>query len=504
MNPANPTPPDIPTRRGPSCRSDRPNFVVWWYAGNVLLLVLIALVPVWIKTVLHLHHNYDLGIFSQALASIQINDLNPFLPALDIPLFNDHFDPILICFAPLAKIVEPAYAALLVEHLLILLSPLPLFLLCRKQPGQAAFLCLATTYLLFNRGMLSALAFPVHPTTWSTFFVVVCGGLAVTRRHFPLLVLSSLLLMACKEEFPFVVLMIGAGHFLGGRRKQGALLVVLSLVWTGVAFGVRPLFMDGRTNSYAARILMPLLSDPIATIGARLLQVGEAKRFFQCLIPLIPAGYWLAKKRTAPHLTLWLALLPLLGIRFIDGAWQFHYLAPVPPLLLLATWRPDQAGLPRRYAIVGIVLVLLAGANPIRKSVASYGLVDQLGGPRHASIEQARARLLSDPAGDVLVEGNLTPLLAKRGGVYQIGGVQSAREYRFLLAEKPPQGGPWPLTHADIEQIIVQWRNNPHVAILQDDAHLFFAQTTPTPEGRPSVGESIPPSPDSTGITAAD
>ena len=437
------------------------------------------LAPVWIKTALHGFHNYDLGIFAQALRSIQPGDLNPFLPAFSLRVFNDHFDPILILFAPLARLLEPAYAALTIEHALILLSPLPILLLCRKDRDQWPFACLATTYLLFNRGILSALAFPVHPTTWAAFFFVATAATLV-RGRLGWLALAATLLMACKEEFPFPVGLIGLALLARKELRAGAVLLVLASAWSCVAFGIRPWLM-GDTHNYASRVLGPLFSAPLGTLGRRMIELNRMERLAACLLPLLPVAFWRLRSRGSFNWPLVAALAPLLAIRFLDGAWKFHYMAPVAAALVLSCWTRSGKALPWRYSLAGVAMTLLFSAGALKKDVAAYGSLRELGGARMAALDAARSRLLSQRDGKALVEGNLTPLLASRPGVYQIGGVQPAQDYRFVLAEKPPDGDPWPLKHSDVEALIAQWRGEARWTVLRDDDHLFLAEIAAAP-----------------------
>lgn len=467
----------------PHSPSYAPNaaFAWWWYCGHVVAVSLLVLFPVWLKTAQHGFHNYDLGIFAQALQAIRLDDLNPFLPALNMPIFNDHFDPILILFAPLARLLPPAYAALTIEHMLVLLSPLPILLLCRKAPHHFAYACLATTYLLFNRGMMSALSFPVHPTTWASFFIVLFAMAAAERRHGMLLV-SSVLLMACKEEFPFVVATVGVCLVCRKDFRIGIAILALSLIWCLVAFGVRPMFA-GETHHYASRVLTPILTDPFTTLGTRLSDLKGMKRLFQCVLPLIPLVVWGIRNRISPNWVLLSGALPLLAIRFLDGAWSFHYMAPVAALFAVGMWRKDQPRLPFGYVLAGALMAILTSISPISKGVATYGTIRDFGGKRMTAIEDARFHLLRETNGNALVEGNLTPLLARRKGVFQVGGVQPAQEYRFLLTEKPPGGDPWPLNHADIQEIMDDWRSRSSTVIHRDDDFVFFAEyRTVTPE----------------------
>ncbi len=457
-----------------SCGIDR-RLTAWkWYLGNAALLIIFFIVPVWIKTALHQYHSYDLGIFAQALSSISIADLNPYIPALDIKLFCDHFDPILILASPLAKIMEPAYAALIVEHLLVLLTPIPVIMLGRGRRELLSLECMAITYLLFNRGIISALGFPVHPTTWASLFFVIIG-VGIYAKKWVWVFMASILLMACKEEFPFAVLMLGVGLAFRKQYRVGGGLLVLAALWLIIAFWLRPLFL-GNTHGYASRVLTPLVEAPVATLWDRVCCLKEAKRLFQCIVPLIPAAYWLCVNRVQPDWVMLMAVAPLLAIRFVDGAWQFHYLAPVAPFLVLAVWRRTLPAIPRGYAVLSIVVTIISLGGPLSKNFAVYADVGRLFDERSHSIKQARAHLMVHRNGKALVEGNLVPLLAVRDYVFQVGGVQQELSCRFLLVEKPPNGDPWPILHSDVDRIISEWRSDSMTTVLKDDAHIFFAE----------------------------
>ncbi len=461
-------------RADPECRRD---IVIWWYAGNAILLTLLILVPVWVKTALHLFHNYDLGIFAQALNSIAIDDINPFLPAINRRIFSDHFDPILILVAPLGHLIEPAYAALLFEHVLVLLTPLPLFYLFDTRDAKnAPFACFAITYLLFNRGIASALCFPAHPTTWASFFVVIIVVLLVKKKGPLWLIITSILLMSCKEEFPFVVLMIGVYLLWCRTIKSGISLVALATVWIIIAYGIRPWWL-GDTKNYASVIISPIIEAPFQTIWDRLAGIGDAKRFIRCILPLFPVVYWFARRGIPYNWVMLFSAMPLIAIRFIAKAWSFHYLAPVAPLLLFFTLPRGENRLPWHYSIICIILTVLSSSGPITRSLEVYGKISEFGGQRIESIEYARSHLLEQNHGNAMVEGNLTPLLACRNNVFQIAGDQPPDvEYRFFLTEKPPRGDPYPLKHHDIDKLIEVWRSKPDINILKEDDYIFFAE----------------------------
>ncbi|HET9952774.1 MAG TPA: DUF2079 domain-containing protein [Candidatus Eisenbacteria bacterium] len=465
-----------------------------WYWINAAVLVVAVLVPVWMRTALHRYHNLDLGYFAQALHGIRWNDLDPFIPARNLRLFSDHFDPILILFAPLAHVMEPAYASLLVDQALLLLTPLPILLLARGRAELLGLGYVATTYLLFNRAILLAIDFPVHPTAWAAPFVVALA-VGLIRRATWLTVASALLLMACKEEFPFAVLAIGAALLLardrraGQEGRRGWVLVALASVWTILAFVVRPAML-GDTANHAARVLGPLGAAPVATILDRLRSLDYVKPLLQALIPLAPVLYWRARQGLPPQWPFLLALVPLLGIRFVTNAWGLHYMSPIPAFLAAAFLGPDLVRLPRKYVVAVAALVLAVGIAPLAKGIGSYRSLPDFAAPRYRAIESARLYLKREPEGAILTHGNLAPLLAARGNVWGMGGWQSERDtidYRYLLAEIPPRGNPYPWTHEQAAALIESWRRDPANRILRDDAQLFFAERT-TWRKRPAGG----------------
>jgi hypothetical protein len=456
-----------------------------WYWINAALLVVTVLAPVWIRAALHRYHNLDLGYFAQALHGIRWNDFDPFIPARNLRLFSDHFDPILILFAPLAHVMEPAYASLLVDQALVLLTPIPILLLARGRAELVGLGYVATTYLLFNRAILLAIDFPVHPTAWAAPFVVAFAVGLILRSTW-LQVVAAILLMACKEEFPFAVLAIGAVLVLGRDRRPGQagqagwILVSLASAWTILAFVVRPAML-GDTANHAARVLGPLGAAPVATIVDRLRSLDYVKPLLQALVPLAPILYWRARRGLTPQWPFIAALVPLLGIRFVTHAWGLHYMSPIPAFLAAAFLGPDLVRLPRRVVIAVAALTLLVSVEPLAKGVASYKSLREFSSPRYEAIESARRYLERERDGAVLTHGNLAPLLAGRGDVWGMGGWQSARDtidYRFFLAETPPHGNPYPWTHEQAAALIDSWRRDPTSRIVRDDAEIFFAERT--------------------------
>ncbi|MCK8500257.1 MULTISPECIES: DUF2079 domain-containing protein [Myxococcus] len=92
----------------------------------VLLWLVLVVTPVWLQAARACFPNFDLGIYSQAVARLSLAQPNPWISARQVFIFNDHFDPILWVAHPLARLLPPMWAALVVEALFVLLTVAPL------------------------------------------------------------------------------------------------------------------------------------------------------------------------------------------------------------------------------------------------------------------------------------------------------------------------------------------------------------------------------------------
>ncbi|WP_253817386.1 DUF2079 domain-containing protein, partial [Myxococcus xanthus] len=223
-----------------------------------LLLVLLiwgvfVVVPVWLQAAQACFPNFDLGIYSQAMARLSLTEPNPWISARQVFIFNDHFDPILWVAHPLARIIPPMWAALVVEALFVLLTVAPLLWLHLKGLLSRNALVLLAALLLLSPSMVEAVKFPVHPTTWSALPWVLTGFAFHLRRQ-GLLLASLVLLFACKEEFAFGGVMLTLALFLRGERRLATCVGALSLAWLAWVYGLRP-WLLGSTVDYTFRLI---------------------------------------------------------------------------------------------------------------------------------------------------------------------------------------------------------------------------------------------------------
>ncbi|MFP2909741.1 DUF2079 domain-containing protein [Pyxidicoccus sp. 3LFB2] len=447
-------------------------FIVWM--GLVVL-------PIWLQSVHGCFSHYDLGIYTQALARLSLDDPNPWLSARQIRIFNDHFDPVLWLARPLVGVLSPMWAALVAEALLVLLATAPLLWLHAKGRLDRTSTALLCALLLLSPSAVDAVMFPIHPTTWSMLPFILLG-LAFHFRKDALLVGSLVLLFACKEEFPYVGIMLALALWLRGDRRLAVGVLVLSVAWLAFVIGVRPKF--GPVVDYGERLKRGLQAGFVPFLVERL-SPRHLSRVGTFLLLLLPLGIWAWRERLRPDWKWLLVLLPMLGIRFLGMAWRHQYGAPLIAAVVVALVPLLFA---RRLpawvlATTGLLLVTTNESNlrQLVRTLASPSTYPPMcpGNPdRLASVNRAVEFLATHREGKALLGGNLVTPLASRDEVYAVGGPQSDLQlvYDWVLVEKPPLGNIQPVPPEYVGALVARWRTQEGAEIIIDDAHVFLAR----------------------------
>jgi len=448
-----------------------------------LLLVVLVTVPVLLDAGRYCLHNLDLGIFAQALHLMSRGELNPWLSVHNVRAMSDHFEPILPLLSPAAARVDPRYALILMESAFVLAGCVPVLLMLRARllTRGLALACIAAVF--FNRGVVYALRFPVHPSTWSGLPLgLFCFFLL--RRSRTGMVASLLFLLAFREEFAWVGLMAGSWFLWRERdRPLGWALLLLSLSWAAFAFVLRPLLW-GDTILYGTALLGRALLSPLQTLAPYVTRTDSWARIADILLPLLPLAVWLRREGVPPNCVVLWAILPVLAIRFLGNAWWHHHAAPVFTGLLFV-FLPSRPGLrPPRWVVLAMGILLLAtNGGTLRKAFYAYsGIPHQQkclpSADRIAAIEAGRSFLIRHPEGRALVQGNILPGLVRRPEVYQLAGTHppGLHEFRYVFVEKPPSGDPYPLSYQRVAELVELWRGQPGSHVVQDDPHVFLAE----------------------------
>lgn len=456
------------------------------FCGVFLLIHILGFeLPIWLNVGRYLHPNFDLGIYSQAIYLLDIDNLNPYLSVRHINLINHHFEPILLVAAPLANVVTPAYVGMAIEYLFILGAAGSTLYFSRRH-GLCIWYGLSLALILVvNAGTTSAINIPFHPTTWAILPMTLLVFAMLKEHKFGIFASLTFLFMF-KEEFPFVGVILAVAYYC--KRKPGfaTLLFIWTILWLVFDYMIRPPLFGIRTD-FAWRIIGPLVNDPVGRLNYLLAEV-DFQRLIAFSSPILPLVIIAWRKGSRPRWDILALMLPLLGIRFLGSAWRFHYLAVIVPLLfgLLGSSLEPKArdwAQPLQKAFVWVViLILITNAHPIKRNVrilaGTIGISREAVDPdRIHAIGEGMSYLLSNTRGKVLAQGNLLPLMITRPDIYQVRGPQpdEISDYRFVFVEKPPNGDPWPIEHSDYDQCIAIWRDAASTIIL-DNQYIFLAE----------------------------
>jgi uncharacterized membrane protein len=188
-----------------------------------------------------------------------------------------HVDPILILISPLYLIYSDPSTLLVFQSVVVALGAWPVYLLARERLGTGlASLVFPLAYLLFP-ALEAANMFDFHPTT------LVAGLLPyafyfLEKRRYLYFSVFSVLIMACKEEMPLLIVMLGIYALVLQRNwRVGLATIGVGSVWfVGALYVVIPYYNPAGQSPYLGAyshlgqgslgIIRTALTDPIALL----------------------------------------------------------------------------------------------------------------------------------------------------------------------------------------------------------------------------------------------
>jgi uncharacterized membrane protein len=170
---------------------------------------------------------YDLGVFDQVVwntlhGNFFRTTVNPF--AIPINWLGFHFQPILLLFVPLYALSPSVGWFIVAQAAALALTAWPLFLLAKDMFQSEKVAVIWALVYLANPFLLSGGAWDFHPISLAVPFIAL-GFLAVAKKNIKMLVLSCLLIMACKEHLGLAVAGFGALWFFRHRSWQPAAVI---------------------------------------------------------------------------------------------------------------------------------------------------------------------------------------------------------------------------------------------------------------------------------------
>src|SRR5690606_3825620 len=95
---------------------------------------------------------------------------NPYVPITDLKILNDHFDPAIYIGALFTWIFNFKYFGFIVfEWIWWITSAIFIYFVSDDKKHA----CWGVFLVVFSRGLIEGIEFPIHPTTWSMFPAMV-------------------------------------------------------------------------------------------------------------------------------------------------------------------------------------------------------------------------------------------------------------------------------------------------------------------------------------------
>ncbi len=257
-----------------------------------------------------------------------------------------HVEPILWLLFPLYWLhLGHPELLLIVQATVVALGAWPLYQLAMTKLTPSKILLIFPLSYLLLPTLEAAVLFDFHAVTLAPTFILF-AYLALARQQDGRFIIFALLTMACKEDMPLLVAMIGLYIGLSQRRwRLAALTIGLSLVWFAVAFFiVQPHFATGgniQLNRYAWLGDSPLakvqtiFTNPKLVFDHLWYKVDLPNYLLTLFLPTAFLGL-------LSPLSL-LPMLPSLAVNLLSDnpfTWRledFHYGAPLSPFLFIAT-----------------------------------------------------------------------------------------------------------------------------------------------------------------------
>ena len=325
-------------------------------------------------------NGFDIGIYLQGITEISIPDnLNPYLSVRGLKAFNDHFNPALIIYSVVIKFfaliggvlssgfdlivgiffgganavnsvttsasaktalpalhnsqiffnifgaakVDPFYAILL--EYIVWLAAIFLFLRLIKTKDKKIIFW-ACSLLIFSKGILTAVFFPVHVDFWSIPLWILFAFF-IFEKKYTQSVLCLLGICLFKESYPISFLLTSIALMVYRQLRLGVALFVFCILMTIWNIKLRSVFL-GEIHGYGLSILGGLFFDTFNYVTKLLPNLRFLSILETYLLPIIFV-FLAYKKRPKETLLVVSSVLPLFGLQVAAGLTEDHYSFPM-------------------------------------------------------------------------------------------------------------------------------------------------------------------------------
>ncbi|MCX6816753.1 MAG: DUF2079 domain-containing protein [Candidatus Beckwithbacteria bacterium] len=155
----------------------------------------------------------------------------PYSSVLQSLSFNDHFDPILLLFAPFYRLWPDARVLIIFQQIIVVLGVIPVYLYStRKIKGKFIPLCISFLYLYFI-GIQSAISSDYHSATISATFLGLAIYFFETKKwkyYWPTFILA----LFSREDVAIYLFGLSLyGFFIKKERKVSLITAIISITY---------------------------------------------------------------------------------------------------------------------------------------------------------------------------------------------------------------------------------------------------------------------------------
>lgn len=396
------------------------------------------------------YNGYDFGIYQQAIYELAgFENLNPFVYIRGIKIFNDHADPVVFIPAVLVSVLGESSSLLVIFEWLTVFAIIPVIWKWGKslRPLHLAFIL---SFIIFGRGTLSAINYPIHASVWSwcVWFAWTWAILSKNKWQYVL----SFALCFFKESYPFVLITLTGLFFLEKEFKRGLIHGIIALFGLFCSFYLRPLFL-GPTYKHGDALLSKIIYTPFHTLFDALLGLDYILAF-KILGPIIIVTL-LALKTNKKYLIPLLSLFPIFLLQLLINkfGFQYSYLFYAVASAVLLKSLIDKPALHNKWPMIGVLFLLITGMSYYTKAVSVLAGQESkkcsFSEQRLTDIEEARKIINSLPSSTDIIStgGILSAIVTKNKKIHHMmshGDIQSS--YQVAILESIGSGDIHPLT----------------------------------------------------------
>ena len=180
----------------------------------------------------------DTAVYDQILWLLAHGE-TPFSTVLTRPFLGGHFEPSVVLLTPLHWLDLGVPGMFAVQSIGLALAAPALYALARTVGAEPRFAAIPAFLWLLCPWVASVNLFEFRPDVFGPALLALAATAALQGRHVVLAV-AVLLALGLKEDAALVYLMLGAVLALEGRRRVGAVLAAVSVVWfVGASLALR-------------------------------------------------------------------------------------------------------------------------------------------------------------------------------------------------------------------------------------------------------------------------